>query len=211
MRTTVEVFADISCPFTHVGLGLVRARFREVSTDVEIVVRAWPLEWVNGAALEATAVAAKVAALCEQLDIDLFAGFRLDRWPGTTMPALNLAAAAYDRDPSTGLSVSLALRNSLFEDGRDISNASVLAEVAFTFGLPDPPAEPTQRVVDDYWEGQRRKVTGSPHFWIDGEDYLCPSLDIGHDEAGALTAQVDSDGLARVLSRLSTGSTDERG
>ena len=206
MSTTVEVFADISCPFTHVGLTPVTARLQEMEGDHDIVVRAWPLEWVNGAALDATTTAAKVAALREQLDIELFTGFRSDRWPDTTIPALNLAAAAYARDPLTGLQVSLGLRNALFEQGQDISDPAVLAALARTFDLARPASEPTGAVVADHREGLRRGVTGSPHFWIGVQEFFCPSLDLGHDETGALTAALDLDGLADFLAGLSPDS-----
>lgn len=44
----VEVFADITCPFTHVGLRrLVRHRESVGRNDVVLRVRAWPLELVN--------------------------------------------------------------------------------------------------------------------------------------------------------------------
>ena len=206
MTKTVEVFADITCPFTHVGLRLVTARLRDQPSGVEILVRAWPLEWVNGAPLEAGATAKKVAALREQVAPDLFDGLRPDRWPDTTIPALNLATAAYGRDPSTGLLVSLALRDALFEDGRDIGDATVVADLARRFDLPDSQAEPSSQVVADYREGQSRDVIGSPHFWLDGQDFFCPLLDIGHDETGQLTAELDTNGLDRILAVLSTDS-----
>ena len=37
---TIEVFADITCPFTHVGLRRVAAEFGD---QVQVRVRAWPL------------------------------------------------------------------------------------------------------------------------------------------------------------------------
>ena len=47
---TIEVFADVLCPFTHVGLRAVaEQRARAGRDDVVIRVRAWPLELVNGA------------------------------------------------------------------------------------------------------------------------------------------------------------------
>ena len=115
--TTVEVYADITCPFTHVGLKRVIDHVAGMTTPADVIVRAWPLEWVNGAPLDVDAVAVKAAALTEQLGVDDFAGLRADRWPTTTIPALNLAASGYERDPSTGLAVSLELRSALFEHG----------------------------------------------------------------------------------------------
>lgn len=46
---TVEVFADLGCPFTHVGLRRLLARRAELARDEPVLlVRAWPLELVNG-------------------------------------------------------------------------------------------------------------------------------------------------------------------
>ena len=48
----IEVFADVSCPFTHVGLRrLVEHRRQLERDDLRIVVKAWPLELVNGSPL----------------------------------------------------------------------------------------------------------------------------------------------------------------
>ena len=78
MPTRLEVFADISCPFTHVGLKRVVHELAASDGQVDIVVRAWPLEWVNGAPLEAPAVSAKIAALKKQLATNVFANFSED-------------------------------------------------------------------------------------------------------------------------------------
>ncbi len=55
-RTTspiIEVFADIWCPFAHVGLRAIdEQRAQAGRGDVAIWVRAWPLELVNGAPLD---------------------------------------------------------------------------------------------------------------------------------------------------------------
>ena len=49
----LEVFADVCCPFTHVGLRrIVRRRAELGRDDVVLVVRAWPLELVNGVPLD---------------------------------------------------------------------------------------------------------------------------------------------------------------
>ena len=202
MSPTVEVFADISCPFTHLGLAMVVDELAESSPDAEVRVRAWPLEWVNGSPLDPVATAGKIDALRAQLGTDRFSGFRIDRWPTTTIPALNLAAAAYDADPDAGLQVSLALRSSLFEQGEDISDPRVLAGIAASFDLAPPPVEASAAVGADYADGQRRLVSGSPHFWIEGHDYFCPSLDIGHDAAGGLTARLDPDGLLGFVAKV---------
>ena len=201
--TTVEVFADITCPFTHVGLKRIVQLVDETTEPVDVLVRAWPLEWINGAPMDPVAVQAKAKALCQQLDVDDFNGFRADRWPDSTVAALNLAASAYERDAATGLAVSLAVRTALFEKGLDISDPAILAEIAEVFDLPTPIEEPSAAVQADYAEGKDRGVTGSPHFWIDEHhDFFCPSLDLGRDHAGDLTAQFDTYGLEQFLAHL---------
>jgi len=200
--TTVEVFADITCPFTHVGLKRVIDHVGAMTTPADVIVRAWPLEWVNGAPLDVAAVAVKAAALSEQLGVDDFSGLRSDRWPATTIPALNLAASGYERNPATGLAVSLELRSALFEHGHDVSDPEVLAHIAAIHELAPPPAQASAAVTTDYEAGRERGVKGSPHFFVASDDFFCPALDLGHDDEGHLTARFDAEMLAAFFDRI---------
>ena len=101
MRRRLEVFADITCPFTHVGLKRVVAQLHELGAEVGLVVRAWPLEWVNGEMFTADAIATKIGVLHDQLGVGDFAGFDRSTWPSTSIPALNLCAAASRVGPWT--------------------------------------------------------------------------------------------------------------
>lgn len=178
----VEVFADISCPFTHVALRhLVEFRATIGRPDVRFVVRAWPLELVNGQPLDGEFVADEIVDLQEQVAPDLFGGFRAECFPVTTLPALRLTHAAYGVGIDTGEEVALALRDHLFERGHDVADADVLADIARTHHVtwansaqhsePDP-------VEVDWAEGQARGVKGSPHFLGPGVDSFCPTLEI---------------------------------
>lgn len=188
----IEVFADVACPFTHVGLRrLVEHRQRSGRPDVLLRVRAWPLELVNGAPLDPAFIAEEVDELRAQVAPDLFAGFTAAAFPASSVPALALAAAAYDAGTEVGEQVSLALRDALFEQGRDIADPAVLGEVAMTAGI-EVPNDGQERVIADWHEGQRRGVIGSPHFFVGASGFFCPALDIqrvdghlriGHDEA----------------------------
>ncbi len=198
--TTVEVFADITCPFTHVGLKRVIDHVSSLDHPVDVVVRAWPLEWVNAGPLDISAVEVKAAALQDQLGVDDFSGLRSDRWPTTTLPALELAAAAYDVDAATGLAVSLALRTALFEQGRNIDDPGVLAEIAAEHGVT--PSDKSAAVQADYDDGLARGVSGSPHFWVGDTNFFCPALDIGHDADNQLTARFDPQGLAQFFASI---------
>jgi predicted DsbA family dithiol-disulfide isomerase len=216
MAETVEVFSDITCPFTHVGLERVIAAIAASGVDVDVHLRAWPLEWVNGAPLDRAAVEAKAAILTDRLGVHSFEGLEGVAWPATTIPALELTAAAYAIDPASGLAVGLALRAALFREGRDISDPAVLAAIAVEHGLDPPSRDLTslglqsldRQSLDlggdaatrrDYAEGQRRGVRGSPHYWAGDDDFFCPALVIGHDGDGPLTADFDPSGLTSFL------------
>ena len=201
MTTTVEVFAEITCPFAYVGLKHVVEHVAELDEPVDVIVRSWPLEWVNGTGLGVAGVQVKAEALREQLGIEDFAAVDADSWPATTLPALALAAAAYDVDAATGLAVSLAVRTALFEEGTDISDPAELALLAAAHGFDFDPADESA-VRADYEDGQARGVNGSPHYFVANADFFCPALELGRDADDHLTARFDPDGLARFLASV---------
>ena len=174
--TTIEVYADIWCPFTHVGLRRLVQRRSESGAVYDLRVRAWPLELVNGAPMDASFIAEEVEDLRSQVAPDLFTGFRVDRFPTSTLPALALAEAAYDVDPGCGERISLALRDALFEEGRDVGRGDVLAEIAGGEGLELVDGD--ERVRSSWDTGRGRGVVGSPHFFTAGGGFFCPALHI---------------------------------
>ena len=183
-QTVIEVFADVACPFTHVGLRrLVEARERR-GVPATIRVRAWPLEWINGAPLAAALVGREIDALRSSVAPDLFAGFDPATFVSSSMPAFGLAAAAYAVDDTVGEAVSLAVRDELFERGRDVSDRDVVGEIGARYGVVPLDGLATTAAVKCDWErGRARGVAGSPHFVIGRRDWFCPSLRIRHDGA----------------------------
>ena len=198
----IEVYADIWCPFTHVGLRtVVQRRYELGRDDVALRVRSWPLELVNGAPLDVEATAAHIEELREQVVPNLFAGFDRSRFPRTTLPALALASAAYRVDNATGEAVSLALRDALFEQGRDISLPDVLSCVARTHDLDEGDAADIDEVLTDWHEGESRGVKGSPHFFCGDLESFCPSLVITQDEEGRVHLKRNVEGLDAFLEK----------
>jgi predicted DsbA family dithiol-disulfide isomerase len=177
----IEVYADIVCPFTHVGLRRLSEARHERGVAVSLRVRAWPLEWINGAQLGADFVAREIDALRAQVAPDMFAGFDAALFPLTSIPALGLAAAAYAVDDTIGAAMSMALRDALFEHGKNIADPDVLLDVARRFGVaPFDPVRGEQAVKSDWERGKARGVQGSPHFFVGDTGWFCPSLDIAH-------------------------------
>lgn len=199
----IEVFADACCPFAHVGLHRIRdAADAEGRPDVTLHVRAWPLELVNGNPMDAHFIAEEVDEIREQVAADLFGGFREEAFPGSSIPAMALAARAYAVSESVGQAVSLAVRDALFEHGHDIGDRSVLAGIAAAHGvdLPDDPAGDAALVHADWHDGTARGVVGSPHFFIGGENVFCPVLDIKRVD-GHLVIRVDEPAVQAFLAR----------
>ncbi len=176
--TVIEVFADVACPFTHVGLHRFVDRRQERNPTTLLRVRAWPLELVNGEPLPPELVVEEVQALREQVAPDLFTGFDPTQFPETSLPAMAVAAAAYRHSNRLGERVSLALRHALFEQGLNISDAEVLTDIADAHHLTPAHTDDTAASFADWHEGQRRGVQGSPHFFIGDESFFCPTLEI---------------------------------
>ncbi len=192
----IEVFADVWCPFAHVGLRAIEElRARTGRNDVAIWVRAWPLELVNGAPLGPAVTKEHAYDLRAQVAPDLFRNLDVDRFPTSTFEALALAHRAYRTDLHVGERVSFGLRDALFEEGRDISDPVVLEGLAHDLGVGMPGESDRVAVVADWHEGQERGVLGSPHFFCGGTDVFCPSLDINKDP-------VEGAAIVRDVSRL---------
>lgn len=197
----IEVFGDIYCPFTHVSLRTLTARRRDEGLDFRVRVRSWPLELVNGEPLDPELVAREIEALQAQVDSSAFAAFDRERFPATTLPALALAAAAYEQDGETGERVSLALRHALFEEGRDITDRAVLEELAAGYGV-EPPTDRHLALVGAEWEaGRGRGVEGSPHYFVGSWSCFSPILNV-REVDGRFDVSVDRNGLDELLGKL---------
>ena len=207
-RTTgpvIEVFADIWCPFAHVGLRAIEEqRARAGRSDVAIRVRAWPLELVNGAPLDPAVTKEHADDLRNQVAPDLFAHLDVDRFPTSTLEALALANRAYRSDLQVGERVSFALRDALFEEGRDISDPVTLDYLAHDLGVVMPDETDRAAVLADWDEGRRRGVLGSPHFFCGATDVFCPSLDISKDSVEGLSVVRDVSRLTAFVEQCLT-------
>ena len=194
MVPMIEVFADVSCPFAYVQLHQLASRRTLLGKDRHMRIRAWPLELVNGGPTDAGKIADEVAALRAQVDSSLFAGFDPQRLPSTTLPALDLAGLAYRHSDEVGEQVSLALRTALFLDGRDVSDAAVLGDIAAEFGLGSPGPSQRDDVLQDWTVGQTRDVEGSPHFFCADRNVFSPGLAIS-DSNGVMIVTLTVDVL----------------
>lgn len=199
---TLEVFAEVGCPFAHTGLARFQA-FREERGLASPVlrVRAWPLELINAQPLDGTTLLPKIEALRAEVATERFGGFDPLTFPATTLPAMISEAAAYRTSSRAGEQFSLAVRRALFDDGEDVSDADVLSRIRDECGVGDPAAEDEAAVRADLADGRARGVEGSPHFFTTKGDFYCPSLRIEHDKAG-YDVSFDSAGFDQFVSAV---------
>jgi predicted DsbA family dithiol-disulfide isomerase len=198
----IEIFADIWCPFTHVGLRAVAEhRHRAGRDDVQLLVRAWPLELVNGAPMDPAKARHHADDLRAQAAPEMFADLDEAHFPSSTIDALALVHRAYRTDAALGERASFVLRDALFEQGRDVSDPAVLASVAEDLGISPADADDRAAIVADWHEGQARGVQGSPHFFCGDDSMFCPSLDIRRTADGDLVVVPDRTKLGDFLDR----------
>ena len=129
---------------------------------------------------------------------DLFVGFDAAAFPATSLPAMDLAQAAYEVDVAMGERVSLAIRIALFEEGRDVADPAVLAEIAAAHGVTVDADAARAAVLADWEAGRERGVRGSPEFFVGGRAWFCPVLDIARVD-GELQVRVDERSMPEFL------------
>ena len=199
----IEVFADIWCPFTHVGLRMVDSHRKKMGRkDVAIVVKSWPLEWVNGSPMDPEKTEANCTALRQQVASDAFANVDFGTFPKSTLDALTLVSQAYDVSFELGEKASFTIRDAMFERGEDISNAVMLQGIAEMIGLGYLPDHEHRSVKKDWEDGKSRGVQGSPHFFHGEVSVFCPSLQISRTEDHGLSIQADTARLQEFLQDL---------
>lgn len=203
---TLVVFADLGCPWAHVGVHrLWDARRRAGLEDrVRFDVRAFPLELVNERPTPFAGLQLEVPPLSE-LAPD--AGWELwsaapTTWPVTMLPAMEAVEAAKEQGLEASEHLDVELRRAFFGASRCISMRPVILEVATGCGRVDADAlaealddgRARRPLLDGYWSAAEA-VQGSPHvFAPDGSSSHNPGVEFHWEgERGAKRLVVDRD------------------
>ncbi len=195
-----EIFADVWCPFAYVGIRKVfEYRDKLGRGDVPIIVRSWPLEWVNDAPMTQAKALGNCDALRRQVAGNHFTNKQLMNFPSTTLDALTLIAQAYEQDVIAGEKSSIVVREAIFEHGNDVTGHSVLHGIAASLGISYAPDADHVSVHRDWEEGKARDVVGSPHFFNGSVGVFCPSLQLTRTEDSGLIIQTNAEKLVAFL------------
>jgi hypothetical protein len=77
--------------------------------------------------------------------------------------------------------------------------------IAGRHGIDAVDASDKRSIIDDWYEGEKRGVKGSPHFFCREHDAFCPSLEISKDGTGQLEVNPNLDVLDAFLTRCFRG------
>ena len=190
---TLALYADIACPWA--GLAVERFwRTRErLSLDVQLDVRCFPLELINGEPTpkhnldrELGAIAAAEPGLGW-----VPWGSDVSAWPGTVLLALEAVQAAKSEAvgglPASG-ELDRALRRAMYAESRPIGLHTEVVAVARE--CPSVDAEALEdalvrgvaraAVFEQMRDRERYGVQGSPHVFLpDGTDVHNPGVELG--------------------------------
>ncbi len=199
----IEVFADIWCPFAHVGLRAIEEqRARAGRTDVAIWVRAWPLELVNGVQLDPTVTWEHAEDLRDQVAAEPLQSPRCrpvpdfdPRGPGPGQPGLS------DRPAGRRAGQLRPAGRAVRGGPGHLGPGDARVPGPRPRRCPCPTGRTGLPCVADWDEGQRRGVLGSPHFFCGDTDVFCPSLDITKDPVDGLSVVRDVSRLTAFMER----------
>ena len=197
----IEVYADIWCPFAHVGLRSAVARRDELGRrEVVLWVRAWPLELVDGAPLDPGATAEHVEDLRAASGPGSLRALRSRALPeklarGARARRGRLPQGRTNRRGREPCAAPRAVRGG--------GATSRTRRCSRRWRVPTVSATP----VTGTWKASTRSgtrasrggVRGSPHFFCGKADAFCPSLEISEDGEGHLDLRQDMEALEELL------------
>jgi len=215
MTARVEIWSDVHCPWAHLAVHRLRAARDRRGIDVVFDQRAWPLEWVNEQGIPRHIVEPETAVLSNH-EPEIYSRFDAASWPSTSLPALELVAAARRALGLRGAEdVDHAVRLRFFRESADISVRHELAracadagvDVAAVMGAWE--SEPVRAdVVADFARSTSLPIQGSPQiFWPDGSTDHNPGMtDYEWVRGIPRVGKTDPDACERLLlTRISTG------
>lgn len=190
---TIVVFADLGCPWAHVGVHRLHAARKRVGRSVSIDVRVFPLEIINSQPTPFRGLQNEIPVLSEMepdAGWELWAG-DATTWPVTTLLSMEAVEAAKEQGLDASAQLDHALRRALFGESRCISMRHVILEVAASCTGVDVPALAAalddgraRRSMLDGYRTAADAIQGSPHYFLaDGTSSHNPGVDFHWDKA----------------------------
>jgi len=185
---TIVVYSDVSCAFAHLCVHRLHEARERTGADVRFVHRPFLLEEVNEFPIPKHFLDSEVPQIAP---LDIEAGWKVwselpERWPVSTLLAMEAVRAAAAQSPDAHEQLDRALRVAFFRDHRCITLRHVVLDVA-----EGCPAVDAGALADDLDAGAHRAaliadhrealrfVTGSPHLFLpDGSEVHNPGIEV---------------------------------
>lgn len=192
---TIVVFADLGCPWAHVGVHRLHSARQRLGLEASVGmdVRAFPLEIINA---QPTPFKGLQNEIPELAVMEPDAGWELwtadaTTWPVTTLLPMEAVEAAKEQSLEASATLDHALRRALFGQSRCISMRHVILDVAATCEGLDVPAlvealddGRARRPMLDGYTSAAGAIEGSPHYFLaDGTALHNPGVDFHWDKA----------------------------
>jgi predicted DsbA family dithiol-disulfide isomerase len=187
---TIVVFADVGCPFAHIGLHRLldtRARL-DLDDAVALDIRAFPLELFNDRPTPKHSLDLEIAALSQAVPEAGWQAWsdRDYRFPVTMLPPMEAVQAAKLQSFRAAEQLDHRLRTAFFAESRCISmrheilacaaECAAVDVAALTEALDDGRARRT--VIDQWEQSQGEDILGSPHLFLpDGSEHHNPGME----------------------------------
>jgi len=189
---TIELWSDIACPWASLAVFRLRAARERLGLldDVQVDLRAWPLELVNSRSTPKRTLDAETAVIGAHEPALGWSPWRgpSSRYPVSTLLPLE-AVQACKADVMGGVPASeqldLALRQAFYAESRCISLYDVVIDVAKRCDRVDVDAlavaleqgSARSQVFGQWGASDERGVEGSPHLFLpDGTGSANPGI-----------------------------------
>lgn len=200
---TIEMFADLLCPYAYVVHATWRRILPEVSERFELVHRSLSLEYVNNEPTPKMAIATELPVLILEDDTVEYVPWKApdSEWPVTVMPAFEAVNCAMRQGVRQADDLAWRIRLAIFRDNLTVSLRNVLFDLASETGLDMQrfasdfdSGVGKQQVIDDArlgWEELR--VPGSPTWRLPAGELI--------NDFGLAEMSIDDDWRVRLTRR----------
>lgn len=179
---TIQMYADLLCPFAYVVHSTWRRLRPEYDGQVEIVHRSLALEYVNRAPTPKNDIDTELPVLILEDPDVAYVPWQasLSEWPVTMLPAFEAVACAARQDVRLADDLAWSIRLAVFQESQCISMRHVLLDLAGKTGLDFDRFQSDfdtgvcrRQVIDEARFGwEEAKIPGSPTWELPGGELV---------------------------------------
>lgn len=179
---TIQMYADLLCPFAYVVHATWRHLRPEYENRIEIVHRSLSLEYVNRAPTPKNDIDTELPVLILEDPDVAYVPWQapLSEWPVTMLPAFEAVICAAEQSLRLADDLAWSIRLAIFRDSQCISMRHVLLDLARSTGLDfdafqsslDGGAFRSQVIEEARYGWEEARIPGSPTWVLPGGELV---------------------------------------